>query len=320
MESRRPKILFLGEPAAMARLATVFKNTDADVITAAALEDVPEAQALGGFALAVLDWAWEPERRDTVQALIGALDRAQVPLIALGDDPRASTRDYGGVETIPYDPPLLRLRANAYLEIHRLNRQLRLLEGQLSDYRNETFALRESCDALLRNHVIDQPTGQLNRSGIDGYLRLQWRSCTRLSRLLSAVLVQVDGFEDYEGIYGTATAEQALADIGHALQGSMGRAEDVMGRWERDRFLAVLPDSTVEGAAVVGERMRLEVLALSLEHMGTPLGIVTATVGVCCAFPGNGGQLRSLLEGADTALRAAIADGRNTVMMYNRLV
>lgn len=319
MESRRPKILFFGEPATLTPLATVFKNTDADVVPVATADAVPGEDALGGFALAILDWAWRAEEPAAIQALIHALDRAQVPLIALSEQP-GTTREHGGVETIAFDPQLLRLRANAYLELYRLNRQLRLLESQLSDYRDEVFALRESCDALLRDSIIDSTTGLPNHAGIEAYLRLQWRSCTRLSRLLSVVLVEVDHLHGYEGIYGPSTAEQALANIGRVLQHSIGRAEDVLGRYERDRFLAILPDATVEGAAVVGERMRLEVQALALEHVGTKPGIVTVTLGVCCAFPSNGGLLRSLVEGADTALRAAIAEGRDSVMMYNRLV
>lgn len=319
MESRRPKILFLGEPAILAPLSTVFKNTDADVVPVATAEDVPAADALGGFALAVLDWAWRADEPEAVRALIGALDHARVPLIGLSAHP-GPTREHGGVETIPFDPQLLRLRANAFLEIHRLNRQIRLQESQLTDYRSEVFALRESCDALQRGSVIDSVTHLPNRTGIDGYLRLQWRSCKRLSRLLSVILVEVDNLHGYEGVYGPSTAERAIEGIAQALKGCLGRAEDILGRWERDSFLAVLPDATVEGAATVGEHMRTEVRALALEHVGTEIGIVTVTLGVCCAFPSNGGMLRSLLEGADTALRAAVSDGRNTVMMFNRLV
>lgn len=319
MESRRPRILFFGEPATLAPLATVFKNTDADVVPVAAAENMPDEDALGGYALAVLDWAWRADEPAAVQALVHALDRSRVPLIALSDRP-GSTREHGGVETIPFDPQLLRLRANAYLEIYRLNRQLRLQESQLSDYRGEVFALRESCDTLLRDSVIDGVTGIANHAGIEAYLRLQWRSCARLSRLLSVVLAEVDNLHGYEGIYGPATAEQALANIARIAKHSIGRAEDIIGRYEKDRFLAILPDATVEGAAVVGERMRLEVQTLALEHVGTKPGVVTVTVGVCCAFPSNGGLIRSLLEGADTALRAAISEGRNTVMMYNRLI
>jgi diguanylate cyclase (GGDEF)-like protein len=319
MESRRPKILFLGEPGRLAPLATVFKNTDADVLPVAAAEALPDEAALAGFALAVLDWAWRADEPVALQALIHRLDRAHVPLIALSDQP-GTTREHGGVETIPFDPQLLRLRANAYLEMHRLRRQLHNQEGQISGYREEVLALRETCDTLQRDSLTDGVTELLNRAGIEGYLRMQWRSCKRLSRLLSVALAEVDNLHGYEAIYGTATADQALLAVARTMQGCLGRAEDLMGRWERDRFLAVLPDATVEGAAIVGERIRTAVSALALEHVDAPAGIVTVTLGVCCAFPSNGGLLRNLSEGADTALRAAVSDGRNTVMMYNRLV
>ena len=95
--------------------------------------------------------------------------------------------------------------------------------------------------------------------------------------------------------------------VGQAL-----RTLDVLGRMGGEEFAILLPDSGVEGAHVVAERLR-ESVSASPMYAGDGDIIVTASLGVA-ALSGDE-ALDGLLHRADTALAAAKHGGRNQVIV-----
>ena len=78
----------------------------------------------------------------------------------------------------------------------------------------------------------------------------------------------------------------------------------------------LLPATDLLGAQEVAERLRQEVLAIGLEHLGNPpMGLVSVSIGLACAWPRAGEPVDTdgLLRAADDALYVAKSTGRNQV-------
>jgi len=129
---------------------------------------------------------------------------------------------------------------------------------------------------------------------------------------LALVMFDVDHFKAYNDTYGHQQGDACLRNVALAVAGATLRAGDLVARYGGEEFVLVLPGTTLEGAAIVAERVRAAVENLALPHRGGD-GVVTASVGVACCVPGEGASSEALLAAADSALYRAKRAGRNRV-------
>jgi diguanylate cyclase (GGDEF)-like protein len=99
-----------------------------------------------------------------------------------------------------------------------------------------------------------------------------------------------------------------LKGVARCLQAG-SRATDAAARFGGEEFVVLLPDTPLEGALAVAEKLRAAVA----QAPGMPLP-VTISIGVAMALPGDSRAAAALLERADRALYAAKAAGRNRVV------
>ncbi len=136
--------------------------------------------------------------------------------------------------------------------------------------------------------------------------------CGRVVRYVHAyceALLDVDHFKAFNDNAGHLAGDDVLRTVAGALAQTIRRG-DALYRYGGEEFLVLLPEQTLDGAALAGERLRAAVEALGLEHPHG--GTVTASVGVA----GLGGATCSpdaLFELADRALYRAKEGGRNRV-------
>jgi diguanylate cyclase (GGDEF)-like protein len=83
-----------------------------------------------------------------------------------------------------------------------------------------------------------------------------------------------------------------------------------------EEFSLVLPDTEAEGATLVAEVVRARIERLGLAHVKSPLGVVTASLGVAVAAgDSRKGPVEDLMLRADKALYEAKRSGRNRVAL-----
>jgi two-component system chemotaxis family response regulator WspR len=88
----------------------------------------------------------------------------------------------------------------------------------------------------------------------------------------------------------------------------------MLARYGGEEFSVIMPGATLGRAADIAERVRCDVAAMALPHVGVATdAIVTISMGVATAIPGDGTTLRNLIETADQALYEAKRAGRNRV-------
>jgi diguanylate cyclase (GGDEF)-like protein len=162
--------------------------------------------------------------------------------------------------------------------------------------------------------MVDGLTGLPNRRFFEERLDAAIRAANRTHRPLALLLADVDGFKQFNDTYGHLAGDETLKAVAATLRATALRPGDVVARWGGDEFVAVLPETDLEGAYLVAERLRIAVAALLIAHRRapTPAGIVTVCVGVAL-LDERDARMAPLLARADAALYRGKRDGRNAV-------
>jgi diguanylate cyclase (GGDEF)-like protein len=129
------------------------------------------------------------------------------------------------------------------------------------------------------------------------------------------VLFDLDHFKEVNDRFGHAMGDRALVAFVRTVQRA-ARANDSLGRLGGEEFGLLLPESDVEGALRLADRMRAEVAALSIEEDERACHI-TVSAGVALAAPGDELTPDELVRRADFALYAAKLAGRDRVRLHD---
>lgn len=173
-----------------------------------------------------------------------------------------------------------------------------------------------SCDSCGQPHGLwatDRLTLLLDRWGWDA----QALEILASSRSAALVVVDLDNFKRVNDRYGHVAGDAVLKAVADTLRHST-RKGDLLGRYGGhggDEFLVMLPETDVEDALVVADRIRQDIRAMVVRaptNGGTVrIDRVTASFGVSAGVPGT--NLEALVVEADAALRRAKRTGRDRV-------
>lgn len=169
--------------------------------------------------------------------------------------------------------------------------------------------------ALERLATLDGLTGIANRRSFDERLQNEWCRASRAHAPLSLIMADVDYFKRYNDTYGHQQGDECLKAVSAVLQRLAFRTSDLAARYGGEEFAVILPNTHLDGAREVAERIRAEVEAVALPHVGNEVASsVTLSLGVATLLPGADGQPWTLVSQADQALYQAKEGGRNRVV------
>jgi len=177
--------------------------------------------------------------------------------------------------------------------------------------------LEQLQQALVEQAVQDRTTDLFTARYFDEHLAVEVKRAARYGRHLSLIVCDVDHFGAFRDRYGEAAAQEALASVAGVLR-NLTRDVDVKARTDETEFALAMPETALESAYVVAERLRLEVADLrplqSLPNLGDQgRGLLTLSVGLG-AHPEHGATARGLLEAVRTARDRARLVGGNVVI------
>jgi diguanylate cyclase (GGDEF)-like protein len=127
-------------------------------------------------------------------------------------------------------------------------------------------------------------------------------------------MIDIDHFKEFNDRHGHAAGDTVLGSVGTLLN-RMGRKSDLTCRYGGEELVVLFPETRLEDALALADRLRLAIKDLALEHRGQPLGPVTVSVGVATC-PDDGKTAAELLRAADIALYHAKAMGRDRVSAW----
>lgn len=218
----------------------------------------------------------------------------QVVMITGGDDPAEEARalQLGADECItrPFRPDVVEARIQNQIRLKRRH------------------------DQLDRHANQDSLTGIANRRCFDLTLDAEWRRAMRDGQPLALVMVDVDCFKQFNDLYGHREGDHCLRRVVNALSQVLTRPGDLLARYGGEEFAAILPGTDLEGACLIGERLRHAVMKLNIPQR-RPDGAdhVSISVGCASARPSANLGCYSLLQTADDKLYLAKNSGRNCV-------
>ncbi|ANP87704.1 GGDEF domain-containing protein [Rhizobium leguminosarum] len=169
-------------------------------------------------------------------------------------------------------------------------------------------------DELRSAAQTDLLTGLYNRRGFEVAASALLTQAEHGSRWISVVLFDLDHFKKINDVHGHDAGDAVLRQVAGIARQNF-RSFDLLVRHGGEEFLALLPDSTPDDAAIVAERVRLAIEAADIPLPSGDVLKVTASFG--CAGRANEATNRNfedLVKRADLALYAAKASGRNCVV------
>lgn len=194
-----------------------------------------------------------------------------------------------------------------------------LLARVRTQVRRKRYAdrLRDSVHASFELAIVDPLTGLNNRRYFDSHFQPMLDEALNRGRQLAVMLLDIDRFKDVNDTFGHEAGDSVLREFAHRIRSSV-RAVDLAARLGGEEFVVLMPDTGLEMAQSVAERIRARV-ACEAFSMGRGLAErpVTVSIGVS-VVSGPFEDVQSLLRRADDALYAAKTAGRNRVIVASR--
>jgi diguanylate cyclase (GGDEF)-like protein len=168
---------------------------------------------------------------------------------------------------------------------------------------------------LQQLSMSDGLTGIANRRCFDQRLAADWSRMARERRPLALLLVDADCFKPLNDALGHLHGDECLRELARLCNELLEREDDLAARYGGEELAVLLPGRDLRQARRLAERLRSNVAAMAMAHPDSPVAPhVTVSVGVSVVWPDAGDAPERLVAGADRALYAAKAGGRNCVV------
>jgi diguanylate cyclase (GGDEF)-like protein/PAS domain S-box-containing protein len=191
----------------------------------------------------------------------------------------------------------------------KVEAEVQLLNQQLQQrVRQQTASLQRANRELMKLAFVDGLTKVANRRRFDDHLQLEWRRLQRQNQSLTLVLCDVDHFKRYNDLYGHPAGDKCLQHVAQALQLLVGRPGDLVARYGGEEFAIILPATSIEGAILIIEKIRINIRRLQILNGDQ---ILTLSFGLASITPSHHCLREQLISAADQALYFAKQAGRD---------
>jgi two-component system cell cycle response regulator len=245
------------------------------------------AKAFDGLRLAAQIRSDEATRHIPILAVVDIDERARVV--------KALELGVNDILARPVDPQELSARVRTQIKRKRY-----------------TDFLRNNLDQSLELAVTDALTGLHNRRYMNSQLKALAARAAHGGEPVSMLLMDIDHFKSVNDGYGHDVGDEVLKEFAVRLATNV-RAIDLPCRYGGEEFAVVMPDTRIEDAQRIAERIRLHVAGSAFRiSNGDPLN-VTISIGVATSS-GETDTPETLLKRADEGLYEAKTSGRNKVV------
>lgn len=176
--------------------------------------------------------------------------------------------------------------------------------------------LKTLSDTVRSAVTMDFLTGSMTRRQMERTLTQEWLRAQRSHAPLSLLVVDIDGFTQFNGALGEEKGDACLQAVAETLRGVIQRPTDVLARHGGGKFSLLLPQTGGPGAASIAERALQAIDELHIAYPRSSTKRVTVSVGgvvhESSAYheqPGNSGIPSDLIVAAEHAVRRAQSAG-----------
>ena len=182
-----------------------------------------------------------------------------------------------------------------------------------------TLSRAKSYIEVLEYATLDALTGYNNRHQFEKRLKEMQAIAKRQNQPLCCIMSDIDFFKKVNDTYGHAVGDCVLKNVAKIIKKEL-REEDVASRYGGEEFIFLLPQTNLEEATIVAQRLRkaVENKKINIEEYkidGIKEISVTVSIGVS-VFDKSDRDSQTLYKKADYALYEAKETGRNKVVVY----
>ena len=184
------------------------------------------------------------------------------------------------------------------------------IEGVLTSGEDITRQ-RQLEEQLEYQATHDGLTGALNRRHFERLMEQEIERSRRYAHPLSLLMFDIDHFKAVNDQYGHVAGDEVLKTLTQRVERRLRKA-DLFGRWGGEEFVALLPETSAEGAYRLAEDIRRAIAETDFEHAGH----LTISLGAGEYRPGE--ELKDFIRRIDDALYRAKDEGRNRTVSAPR--
>ncbi len=171
-------------------------------------------------------------------------------------------------------------------------------------------AMRETVHASMEAAIVDPLTGVNNRRYLDSHLAAMLAKAAAQRKPVALMVLDIDHFKQVNDTYGHDAGDAVLRGFSSRVKSAI-RGADLVARMGGEEFVVAMPDTSLDVARRVAERLREAVAATPFSVRDDLTIPVTVSVGV--AARGEGSNADELMRRADRALYRSKSEGRNRV-------
>jgi diguanylate cyclase (GGDEF)-like protein len=167
--------------------------------------------------------------------------------------------------------------------------------------------LDEARQTIEKIAITDQLTEVFNRRHIMSRVEEEFEKFKRLKKNVSCIMADVDNFKAVNDSYGHLAGDQVLKAISHRIRNTV-RAYDILGRYGGEEFLIIMPDTNLEDARELAERIRTRAKEETVNN-----ATITLSLGVVCVEASDR-SVDDIIRRADQNLYMAKKGGKDRVV------
>lgn len=202
------------------------------------------------------------------------------------------------------DNPLLPAFTRLFEQYKKLEHQA---EAAIRENKRCKIQLVEMSRSLELTTRVDVMSGLVNRRDILGKIEQEFSRAFRHQRTFSVILADIDDFKQVNDSYGFNFGDEVLVEIANVLKSCL-RSEDVCARWGGEEFLLLLPETAIEGAETVAQKI-CQSIAMTEFRVNKPGIRVTVSLGVSGYSQGQ--ATFDCIAKAEQAILKAKQSGKN---------
>ncbi len=181
------------------------------------------------------------------------------------------------------------------------------LSGRLEDMKHEAFMLQQKMLEQREQALHDPLTGAFNRLAYEEKMEEEYQRWKRYQHPLSLLIVDIDHFKRINDTFGHLAGDKALKALALRLLQRV-REVDIVARYGGEEFVVIMPDTDLDKAYKVAEKLRSVVASAGFHYRKQPVNI---TISCGLASFREGDDPHTAFKRADEALYAAKQSGRN---------
>lgn len=160
----------------------------------------------------------------------------------------------------------------------------------------------------------DSLTGIANRRCFDATLEQEYSNLKQSNGVLSIIMIDIDFFKEYNDYYGHVMGDECLRKIGGVLKYCIRCSADLAARYGGEEFACILPDTDINYAVKIAERIKQYIHELKIEHKKSSVSeYVTASFGVATVRYSPERTPAEIVAIADKLMYKAKISGRNRI-------